>query len=509
MGRKSQYVMAIDVGTGAGRCFVCSLDGTVIHQRYQEWTYRPVPEAQPGGLDFDPGMFWGILSGLVRRTLTECDLRPEDIVAVSSTSQREGIVLLDRQGRELYGGPNIDQRAPSDAAAFESRFGQRLHHHSGHWPFPMFAPYRLLWFREHRPDLLERSATMLLLNDWVLYRLSGEAASEPSNGDETLLFDLRTRTWVPGLLEELGLPGHLLPPVLPSGARLGSVTAAASAATGLSAGTPVIMGGGDTQCALLGMGAVHPGDVGAVLGTYGPVMLVVDRPVIDDPRLAWSGCHVVDGRYVLESTCMEAGQTFRWVRDLFFSGETGEDIYARMDAEAFAAPPGARGIQAYIGPRLPNYCELRFTGPGGFRTQLPPMPGTAARGDFARSALEAVAYGVHANVRRLERLAGTTMQALRVCGGLSRSRTLAGVLSALSGVPVHLSDSQEGSSLGAAICAGVGAGAFGSFADGVSALARLHPEPAAAEPRAFFYRQEYERWMAAVPVMYGAEALLA
>ena len=198
MGGKPQYVMAIDVGTGAGRCFVCSLDGTVIRQRYQEWSYRPVPEARPGGLDFDPAEFWGILSGLVRRTLTECDLRPESIVAVSSTSQREGIVLLDRQGHELYGGPNIDQRAPSDAAVFEARFGQRLHHHSGHGRSRCSPPTACCGSASTSPDLLDRSATMLLLNDWVLYRLSGEAASEPSNGDETLLFDLHTRTWVPG-----------------------------------------------------------------------------------------------------------------------------------------------------------------------------------------------------------------------------------------------------------------------------------------------------------------------
>ena len=181
---KPEYVMALDAGTGAARCFLVSLDGQSSYDAYQEWQYSYPEDAQPGGVEFDPENFWKIFATLISRTLQENGISGDQVVGISSTSQREGVVFLDQHGRELYGGPNIDIRAPLNADTLAAVHGEQIYASSGHWPFPMFAPYRLLWFQEHKPRVYDSIATVLLLNDWILYRLSGEKFSEPSNGNE-------------------------------------------------------------------------------------------------------------------------------------------------------------------------------------------------------------------------------------------------------------------------------------------------------------------------------------
>lgn len=500
------YLMALDAGTGAGRCFLVSTDGKHTVEAYQEWAYDFPAEAQPGGSQFDAEKFWGIFSRLIREALHKGKFSPQQIRGISSTSQREGIVLLDKAGRELYAGPNVDMRRPSDAAEFTKQNAELLHSISGHWPFPMFAPYRLLWFKEHHPEIFEQVDKMLLLNDWILYRLCGHFGSEPTNGNETLLLDLRTRNWSTEVIEKLGFPKGIFPPILEPGTVLGEVTQKVAEETGLAIRTPVVIGGADTQCAMLGMGAVQPGDTGIALGTYGPQQMVLDRPVISDPEYAWSGCHILPDRWVLESSIMEAGQAFRWVRDSFYASESGE-TYSQMEADAAASKPGAGGIQSFIGPRLPNYLELKFAGPGGFRMQLPPAPGTNTRGDFARATLESVAFAIRANTERLKRVSGQDLAGLHTCGGLTKSKTLLQVTATLFESPVKVLQAKEGTALGAAICAGVGSGEFADFAQGIQSLSSsnsVDPNPQDIE----FYKEAYQQWLRQAPAMYGLDGAM-
>ena len=504
MANDQDYLMALDFGTGAGRCFIVSLDGQVSYDQYQEWAYDYPQEAQPGGSQFDPQVFWGIFTDLIRRTIQTSGIDPQRIVGISSTAQREGVVFLDEQGEELYAGPNLDMRAPDSAADFDARFAERIHQTCGHWPFPMFAPYRLLWFKEKQPQVFEKIKSVLLLNNWILYRLCGQKGTEPSNGIETVLMDLKTRDWDVDLIRDIGFDPSLFPPVAESGTVIGNVTEQIAQETGLVVGTPVVLGGADTQCALLGTAAVNPGDAGVVLGTFGPVQMVVPRPIISEPELIWSGCHTVPEAWVIESTTMETGQTFRWIRDVFYASES-VDTYSLMNQEASLSPPGANGVRAYIGPRLPNYRKLEFVVPGGFVTQLPPTPGTVSRGDFARAALEAVAFGVRLNVERLQRVSGMAVSVLRVSGGLSKSDLLMQILADLIGVPVSVPLQKEGSALGAAICAGVGAGVFEDMHSGAKQLVSFENEFYPAESSV--YEDLYQQWLSDYKKMYGENTL--
>jgi sugar (pentulose or hexulose) kinase len=498
--------MALDAGTGAARCFIVSLDGKTSYDTYQEWQYSYPEEASPGGSEFDPHAFWQIFINLIKRTLTEHNLSSEQVLGISSTCQREGIVLLDKFGNELYAGPNTDARAPTYSNDIALKFGEIINANSGHWPFPMFAPYRLLWFKEKKPEIYKSIKTMLLINDWILYRLSGKKSSEPSNGNETLLMDLRTQQWNRKLIENLQLLPDIFPPIVASGTCIGHVSREVAEVTGLKTGTPVIAGGADTQCALLGTGSINEGQITTVFGSYAPSQMVVSTPIIDQHCRIWSGCHVVPNKWVVESTAMEAGAAFRWIRDVFYEGgDTNK--YREMDDEASHVPVGARGIQAFIGPRVPDYKNLKFFVRGGFFFSLPPVPGSANRSDFTRSVLESIAYGVRANIDRIKLVTGIPASQLRICGGLSKSKTLHEILANVMNMPVLLPEQKEGSAMGACLCAAIGSQQMKSFQEAVSAM--VHPdrilEPEKEKVEA--YKDLYGNWYPLLPLVHGEEGL--
>ncbi len=505
MATKQPFVMALDAGTGAARCYVISLDGKISHDTYQEWEYTFPPEAQPGGMEFNPQQFWSIFANLIHKLLQEHNIEPSQIKAISSSSQREGFVLLDKQGKELYGGPNIDIRSPSDGERIARDYGDALYQVSGHWPFPMFAPYRLLWFKEFKPEVFARADCMLMINDWILYRLCGEKSSEPSNAVETLLYDLRERKWAWNLIKKLGLPFHLFPEVNPSGMMIGRVTESAAKETGLLAGTPVVTGGADTQCGVFGSGSFLDGQVSVICGTYAQSVMVSDNAIIDNRYRAWSGCHVIPNKWVIESTAMETGQAFRYTRDVFYPGG-GTDAYSKMDADAFQSPPGARGIQSFLGPRVPDYRNLRFDTRGGFFLRLPPLPSSGSRGDFARAVLESVAFGIRANIERLIAISDKKPVTLSICGGMSRSRTLREVIANTMNMPIRIAREKEGTALGAATCAAVGSGLFSSFDEAAGQLIMIE-DTITRNELVSLYDDLYEKWLLLMPIAYEKNGL--
>ena len=502
MSDKKQYLLSLDFGTGAGKCFLISTDGEESFEENQEWAYEYPVEAQPGGSEFNAESFWQIFSDLIHKVISKSGVSTEDIIGISSTSQREGVVFIDKQGHELYAGPNLDMRAPDNVHDFNTKFADQIHASCGHWPFPMFLPYRLLWFKQYEPDMYSKIDSVLLLNNWMLYRLCGVSATEPSNGIETLLVNLESRNWNDELISAMGFKHDIFPPVYESGTKIGEVTPAIAEETGLRAGTPVILGGADSQCGLAGTGAVNDDDLGVVLGTYGPLQMVVPSPIIAAPELLWSGCHIVPEKWIIESTSMEAGQSFRWVRDVFYGEEKG-DVYSLMSQEAEKSPIGANNIMAFIGSRLPNYKKLEFECPGGFTMRLPPLPGRNCRSDFSRATIEAVGFGVKLNADRLQKAAGREMSSLKVSGGLSKSNVMLEALANLLELTVSVPMQKEGSAIGAAICAGVGAGVYKDMVEGADALIKWEKNISPEKGIISKYHDAFSEWKKRFSNMYG------
>jgi len=484
--------LAIDAGTGGGKCVIFDGEGQRLGSHRQPWTYHVTTHpAMPlvKEFEFDANEFWGILAHCVGAALHQAGLDAADIAGVATTSQREGCVFLNAAGREIYAGPNIDSRAFAEGIEILSELGpERLHQITGHSAPFIFPIARFLWHRKKRPEPV---AQLLMINDWLTYRLCGARTAEPSNATESMLFDLRQRTWSSELLQKFDIPADILPPLLSPGARVGGVSPEAAQATGLAPGTPVFVGGADTQCSLLGAGVTEPGQVGATLGTTTPVQMVVDAPTFDPECNLWAGCHVVPGRWVIESNAGDTGDAYLWLLRLIGGDRELESLFEL--AEELSQADMLPASHAYIGPAIFNMSKVRTDRPGGFLFPYPLLHLRPDRGDLFRAFLDSIGYAVRGNCEQIARVTGVRPARFTLSGGLSRSRGLVQRIANILGIPVLAAEEPESAALGCAILTAAGAGDVRDLAAAAAAMVRtreIDPEPGAHER----YAESYAKW---------------
>jgi len=192
----ASHTLAIDLGTGSCRAIVFDVDGTQRGAGQREWSHAPLPGA-PGSQVFDTARGWSLICDCIREAIAGAGLAPTDIAAVSSTSMREGMVLYDAAGREIWACPNVDSRASAEADALvRAGHARRIFERGGDW-VSITSPARFLWIRQHEPATFAAMAHIGMLSDWVLTRLTGRFVTDPSSGSSSNLFDLRARAWAP------------------------------------------------------------------------------------------------------------------------------------------------------------------------------------------------------------------------------------------------------------------------------------------------------------------------
>lgn len=201
---------------GSGRCRALAFAGTgrPLGLSQQEWDYEP--SGHPGGLDFDTEDNWRIVSECVRAAVEDAGVEPTNVEAITATSMREGFVVYDGEGREIWAVPNVDARASEEAEELIAEgLAEPIYRRGGDWT-SISASSRLRWIESHMPEVWEKASRMTMLGDWVLQKLSGEFVTDPSLGSSSGLFDLSSRNWSQETAEELGI-SEVLPPVVEAG----------------------------------------------------------------------------------------------------------------------------------------------------------------------------------------------------------------------------------------------------------------------------------------------------
>ena len=470
-------IVVLDAGTGGAKCTVFDTSGRLLATRGERWNYAVSAHADVPLVkeySFNADAFWEVLARCTRTALQEAAVEPGAVLGVATTSQREGCVFLDADGREIYAGPNLDSRAFLEGLEVLGTLGvERLYEITGHSAPFIFPLARYLWYRKRGGPPVAR---LLMINDWMTYRLSGVASTEPSNAAESMLFDLRQRTWSGEILQQFDIPAVILPPIFAAGDRVGTVHQAAAAATGLAVGTPVFAGGADTQCALLGAGAVHAGDVAVILGTTTPVQAVVAEPLLDPESNLWAGCHVVPQRWVIESNAGSTGDAYLWLLDLLVPAPG--DRYAR--AEELARQSQDTGTFTFIGPRVFNLTKIRPDMPGGLLFRFPTLQLRPTAGALLRAFLESVAYAVRANLGQIEKVTNRPTTRLIAGGGMSRNDLLMHLTADVVGLPVRRAQEAENTGLGCAILVASGAGVYPDIVAAAGTMCRyedIAPDP--------------------------------
>jgi len=492
----SRYLMAIDAGTGAGRCAIFDGEGKEISSSYREWQYITPKELDPLGKEFDPDNFWAIICDLIREAMAKGNVSKGDIKGISSTSQREGAVFLDESGRELYAGPNLDLRGIFTQDLIEESLGETVYDITGHAPYLVFMPSRLLWFRENKPEIYKRISHVLAVNEWVLFKLSGAYATEPATASGSLLFDINRVTWSKKILDTFEFREDLLPELDRAGEPAGEITPRASMETGLEKGTPVVVGGPDVECGLLGSKVFEDGEIGGTLGSTAPIMMVTSKPVIDPGKRTWTGCYMLPGKWTVESNAQMTGLVYRWLRDRIVNYEGRALSYREMDEMAGGKPVGSGSTYAFLGPEIMNIPKMQVVRPGLFFFQPPANPVTTPIdvGNLIRATLENICYAIRGNCEQLAGISGKNINELKFSGGLTSSGLFTQMLADVLDKKIAVPRIREASAMGCAICAAVGTGFYGDLVDASESMVSIE-EVTPLKENAREYQDHYQRWM--------------
>jgi autoinducer 2 (AI-2) kinase len=508
----SGYLMALDAGGGGVRCMLADAVPGSLTVATRALRHPVAPGTEGWGYDLDVNGLWRELGGAVREALGLSGAKPEQVLCIAATSMRHGMVLVGGDGGVLWAVPNRDARAAGQGMELASSRGAEFNTRTGHWPSPIAVAARLLWLKENVPDVLEKTRSVLAINEWIAFKLCGRAAAEPSQAGETSLFDLSKRTWALDLAAGLSLPEGIFPEVMQAGSRLGELTAGAASALGLKAGTPVAVGGADTQCALLGAGVLDPGRAGVVAGTTIPVQLVTGGPVVDQKARLWTGCHVVPGRWVLESNAGPAGEALDWLGSLLLP----EDpiAAARLASEAILADPGSGGFLSSLGAQIFHASSLSLPVAAINFSHLSSGAGKTRVRNLSRAVFEGLAYSVRANLDQILGVdAGKPGSPLALSGGLSRSALWPQILADVTGRAVETGTAANASLLGAAICAGTAVKVWPGIEEGARKMAkttrRFEPDKAGGARYQGLYA-DWDRWRLArtEPDSIAAESVL-
>src|SRR5918911_1094578 len=309
------YYLGIDAGTSGLKALVIDGHGTAVAQGMTSYALRT---ARPGWVEGDPEEWWSALCAATRQALATAGIGGAQIAAAGFSGQMHTLVLLDAAARPVRRAISwADARGAAERAEIEARVGcARLIALTGSPAVSAFTATKLLWVRRHEPVVWARACVALLPKDYLRLRLTGVAATDPSDAGATGLLDLQARDWSPAILAALELPRALLPRISPSADRAGTVTRPAGRAAGLAAGTPVATGAGDQECAALGCGITAPGTLLITLGSGGQVFAATTTPLTDPHGRLHTLPHVLPDRWHVLAAIPAAGLAIAWLRAL-------------------------------------------------------------------------------------------------------------------------------------------------------------------------------------------------
>jgi autoinducer 2 (AI-2) kinase len=482
------YILAIDVGTGSGRAVLFDVDAREVASSAREWSHPEVPDI-PGSQVFLTQENWDLICACIREVIAKTQCDAGRIMAVSATSMREGMVLYDREGTEIWACPNADARADREARSLiEQGWADRIYELSGDW-VSITAPARLLWVKAKEPEIFSQTRHIGMLSDWITYRLCGEFVTEPTAGSSSGMFSLTTRTWSPEIADMVGLEESILPPVVGTGSTVGKLSTEAAKETSLAAGTPVIAGGADTQMGLHGLG-VRIGELAILGGTFWQQATVTGEPLIDPQRRLRTLCHVKDDQWMLEGIGFYSGLALRWFRDAFCSDLCAEaqagglDPYQLIDQRAMTVPPGANGVIAVLANPM-QASNWRHPSPSFVQFDLSRTE--TGRDACARAVLETAAYLSRAHLEMLTRTTGVDSSTLVMAGGACVGQLWPQIVADVTGRSVLVSPTKEASALGVAIRAG---SEVGMQITVPACVREVTPDSARQE----LYADSYESW---------------
>ena len=445
------YFLGIDTSTTSSKALIIDEHGEVIAVASSPHTLQT---PRPLWSEQDPREWWEAVSASIRSVLEKAGIGGESIGAIGLTGQMHGLVLLDEAGNVLR--PAIlwnDQRTQSQCDEIHQVIGkEKFIQITGNVALTGFTAPKILWVKENEPDVFARAKHVLLPKDYVRHKLTGLYAMDKADGAGTVLFDLQARDWSEEVLSALEIPRAWMPKTFEGTEFTGIVNEEAASLTGLKVGTPVAAGGGDQAAGAVGVGAVEPGVIALTVGTSGVVFATTPSALIEPEGRLHAFCHAVPGMWHFMGVMLSAAGSLQWYRDMLAPNVSFDDLLK----EAELIPAGSEGLQflPYLsGERTPHPDPLA-------RGAFIGLTLRHSRAHLTRAVLEGVAFGLKDGFRLIQDAGLGAITQVRASGGGTKGALWRQILASVLEAELVTVNTTEGGAYGAALLAGVGAGAW-------------------------------------------------
>ena len=476
------YLLGIDAGTTSIKVALFDVSGRTVASTIEE--YR-LETPRPDWVELDADAYWRSLKAALGRVLDAASCEADEIKALGISSQGETVIPVDENGRALRKAIVwLDNRSQEEATEIEEKFGRKQIFAATGSPelMPTWGGTKILWIKKHEPEVFKKTHKFLLLEDYLIYRLTGEFVGTFALYTSTLLVDIVRKTVWREMLDFIGISPSQLPKIVESGLVAGKVRKDAAEDLGLSTNTAVVTCGMDQACGSVGSGNIVSGLITETTGASLNICATVDRPVMDEAEPIPCQCHVVSDKYIVLPWCQTAGMVLKWFRDEFGAPQTsdgakaGKNPYDVMTEMAAQVPPGSEGLVM-----LPHLA-------GAMCPEFDPK----ARGvffnigldhhkaHFMRAILESVGFMLRRNIECVESL-GIEVNEIRALGGAAESELWNTIKADILQKPVFTLKNKDTACLGAAILAGVASGVLGSISEAceqmISVERAFYPNP--------------------------------
>jgi L-xylulokinase len=490
----AQYLLGIDNGSTVSKAALFDLHGKEIAvASCKADTEYP----HPGWTERDMEMLWQSTASAIREVLAKSGAKPEEIAGIGNTGHGNGVYLLDKQGHPLRNGiQSMDSRAADVVTEWNQR---NLHAQVFPFTTQSFWPAQpnalLVWLKKNEPQNYERLGAILMVKDYIKYRLTGEITGDYTDMSATSLMDVRNKYYSRELMElyDLSEAYDALPPLKQSSEVCGQVTSEAAQETGLKVGTPVVGGLFDVDASAIGAGAINVNQACLVMGSWSINEVITKEPIVD-PSLFMTTLFADPGLFLTIEGSATSATNLEWFVNQCCGDERveakrrGISVYEVCSEEVASLPPGSTNIIFHpflYGSNVQPTARAGFYGVAGWHT----------RAHLLRALYEGVVFGHLNHIEKL-RAAGGQINTARLAGGGSRSVVWSQMFADTIQVPMEISDGNELGARGAALSAGIGAGIYRNYAEAVQeavSVVRVH-EPIPANTPLYLARYaEYER----------------
>lgn len=429
-------IATVDLGTGSIRLTVFNRSGSILDTRQCE---NKCLYPSRGRTEQDPAVWWKEVARMCREVPPAVRKR---IVAVSATGQREGIVPVDESFHPLSNLISwLDRRTGKQAAQVEKELGEeKIYQITGLKHNPAWSLSKILWIKEHQPEIYASAYKFLQSVDFLLSRMSGRAVTDVSMASRTCMLDVVKRQWSATILDRMAIDEGKLPEVVEPGEDIGPILPAVAKELNWPESVRVISGAGDQQAAALGVGAFDEHCVSIGVGTSSALSVTLTEPVHLKDCMMILNCAAIPGKWEYEPPIWNTGGLIKWYHEHI---EGGGLTYAQSQENAEAVREGADGLVAlpyFSGAGSPRWDPSAF---GAFYG----LTLSHHRIHMLRALMESIAYEIRYNVESMLD-GGVTIEKIRLSGGASQNRALCRIISDVLQVPVEIFTRAEASSWG-------------------------------------------------------------